>query len=102
MKKIQPVNLTIPADSKYLSLMRTVLKHLLSYYEVHEDLVRKLVLCVDEACANVIKHSYEFKCSEPIEIISSYKLGVKEGEVVRTQDEVIVVIYLLKELKIAL
>lgn len=68
MKKIQPVNLTIPADSKYLSLMRTVLKHLLSYYEVHEDLVRKLVLCVDEACANVIKHSYEFKCTEPIEI----------------------------------
>jgi anti-sigma regulatory factor (Ser/Thr protein kinase) len=41
---------------------------LLSYYEVPEDLVRKLVLCVDEACANIIKHSYEGQCTEPIEM----------------------------------
>lgn len=68
MMKIPPVDITIPADSKYLSLIRSVLKHLLSYYEVPEDLIRKLVLCVDEACANIIKHSYEFKCTEPIEI----------------------------------
>lgn len=64
----QPVNLTVPADSKYLSLIRAVLKHLLSYYEVPEEMVRKLVLCVDEACSNIIKHSYGGQCSEPIEI----------------------------------
>ena len=68
MTTIQPVKLAIPGDSKYLSLIRAVLKHLLSYYEVSEEMVRKLVLCVDEACANIIKHSYEGHCSEPIEI----------------------------------
>jgi len=63
-----PVKLTIPSDSKYLSLTRKVLTHLLSYYEVPEHLVRKLVLCVDEACSNVIKYGYGGECQYPIEI----------------------------------
>ena len=68
MTQTQPVKLTIPSDSKYLSLIRTVLKHLLSYYEVPDDIARKLVLCVDEACSNIIKHSYRGLCTEPIDI----------------------------------
>lgn len=68
MTQIQPVKLSIPSDSKYLSLIRTVLKHLLSYYEVQDDIVRKLVLCVDEACSNIIKHSYRGLCTEPIDL----------------------------------
>ena len=68
MRPTQPVKLTIPSDSKYLSLIRAVLKHLLSYYEVPDDITRKLVLCVDEACSNIIKHSYRGLCTEPIDL----------------------------------
>ena len=68
MTPIQPVKLSIPSDAKYLSLVRTVLKCLLSCYEVPDETVRKLVLCVDEACANIIKHSYRGLCAEPIDL----------------------------------
>ena len=32
-----------------------------------DETARRLILCVDEACANVIKRSYEDHCDEPIE-----------------------------------
>lgn len=64
----QPVKLTIPSDSKYLGLARNVLKSLLSCHEVPDDVARKLVLCVDEACSNIIKYSYEGNCDCPIDL----------------------------------
>lgn len=64
----QPIKLTIPSDARYLSLARKVLHHLLACHEVADDLARKLVLCLDEACSNVIKHSYQGEKQHPIEI----------------------------------
>ncbi len=63
-----PVQLTIPSHSKYLCLVRKVLTHLLSNHEAPEDVARKIVLCVDEACSNIIKHGYGGNCDCPIEI----------------------------------
>ncbi len=63
----QPIKLSIPSDPKYLGLIRKVLQELLDSHDVPEDTARRLILCVDEACANVIKHSYEGSCDEPIE-----------------------------------
>ena len=63
----QPIKLSIPGDPKYLGLIRKVLQELLNSHEVPDDTSRRLILCVDEACANVIKHSYEGPCDEPIE-----------------------------------
>ena len=63
----QPIKLSIPSDPKYLGLIRKVLQELLESHEVPDDTARRLILCVDEACANVIKHSYEGPCDEPIE-----------------------------------
>ncbi|MDP6657539.1 MAG: hypothetical protein QGG38_05715 [Nitrospinaceae bacterium] len=53
----EPIKLTIPSNAKYLSLVRRVLQQLLAYHEIPEELGRKLVLCVDAACSNVIKYS---------------------------------------------
>ncbi len=63
----QPIKLSIPSNPKYLGLIRKVLQELLEYHEVPEETARRLILCVDEACSNVIKHSYEGPCEEPIE-----------------------------------
>jgi anti-sigma regulatory factor (Ser/Thr protein kinase) len=81
MKK--PITLIIPANSKFLSLSRTVLTHLLSYYEVPEAVVRKIVLCVDEACSNIIKYGYGCNCDEPIEI--SYQM-LNDNFIVQIRD----------------
>ena len=63
----QPIKLSIPSNPKYLGLIRKVLQELLQYHEVPDETARRLILCVDEACSNVIKHSYEGSCDEPIE-----------------------------------
>mgnify|MGYP002630798350 FL=1 len=63
----QPIKLSIPSDPKYLGLIRKVLQELLDYHEVPEETAGRLILCVDEACSNVIKHSYGGRCEEPIE-----------------------------------
>ena len=63
----QPIKLLISSHLKYLSLIRKVLQELLDYHEVPEETARRLILCVDEACSNVIKHGYGGPCEEPIE-----------------------------------
>lgn len=64
----RPVKLAIPSDPKYLCLTRSVLQQLLSLHETPEDVARKIVLCVDEACSNIIKYGYGGRCEDPIEI----------------------------------
>ncbi|MFQ5443162.1 MAG: ATP-binding protein [Nitrospinales bacterium] len=63
-----PLQLTIPSHSKYLSLTRNVLLQFLSANQVPDKLARKIVLCVDEACANIIKYSYDRNPEGPIEM----------------------------------
>jgi anti-sigma regulatory factor (Ser/Thr protein kinase) len=65
---VQPVKLTIPSDPKYLCLLRKVLQHLFCSHEVSEELASRLVLCIDEACSNVIKYSYNGRKDQPIDI----------------------------------
>jgi anti-sigma regulatory factor (Ser/Thr protein kinase) len=64
----QQVKLTVPSDPKYLCLIRKVLEHLLVENSVAKETIRRLILCVDEACSNIIKYSYEGECEQPIEI----------------------------------
>ena len=63
----QPIKLSIPSHPKYLGLIRKVLQELLDYHKTPEETERHLILCVDEACSNVIKHGYGGPCEEPIE-----------------------------------
>ena len=39
----------------------------MNYHEVPEETARHLILWMDEACCNVIKHGYGGPCEEPIE-----------------------------------
>ena len=64
----RPIILTIPGNSKYLCVVRGTLRSFLECHRVTESLAGMLVLCVDEACSNIIKYSYEGNCDEPIEL----------------------------------
>ncbi len=75
----ETVKLTIPSDPKYLCLGRKVLHHLLSTHDVPEDMTQRLILCVDEACSNIIKYSYANCPDLPIEI--SFSLDESRFEV---------------------
>ena len=64
----QPVKLTIPSDPEYLCLLRKVLHHLLCTHAVSEETAARLILCIDEACSNIIKYSYNGEKDKPIDI----------------------------------
>jgi anti-sigma regulatory factor (Ser/Thr protein kinase) len=68
-----PVKLTIPSESKYLRLARETLKQYLACQKVADELSCKLVLCVDEACSNIIKYSYEGSPGQPIELCFDFQ-----------------------------
>jgi anti-sigma regulatory factor (Ser/Thr protein kinase) len=57
----------IPTHTKYLGLIPKVSHEPLNYHEVPEETARHLILWMDEACCNVIKHRYGGPCEEPIE-----------------------------------
>jgi len=63
-----PVQISIPSEPKYLCLIRGVLRNFLDCTGIPEEMHSKIILCIDEACSNVIKHSYEGKPDGPIEI----------------------------------
>lgn len=67
----ESVKLTIPSNSKYLCLVRKVLHHLLMDHHIAEETAQRLILCVDEACSNIIKYSYEGCPDQPIAICFS-------------------------------
>lgn len=68
----QLISLIVPSDAKYLSLIRGTLKSFLKCHKVSDIEAGKIVLCVDEACSNVIKYSYEGCKEKPIEIAFDY------------------------------
>lgn len=68
-----PVTLTIPSDPKYLCLVRDALRSFLESREAPEKCACKIVLCVDEACSNIIKYCYEGETDKPIEISFLYE-----------------------------
>lgn len=63
---IGPITLEIPADPAALFLVRGLVKRLSERIEFDPDAVNRLVLAVDEACTNVIRHAYGKTCGERI------------------------------------
>jgi anti-sigma regulatory factor (Ser/Thr protein kinase) len=75
------VKLTIPSDPKYLGLARKVVYHLLAGHDVAREVIPRLVLCVDEACSNIIKYSYHGCPDLPIELQFSLAEGFFEVKI---------------------
>ena len=53
------VSIRIPSDAKHLYLMRRLVQEVSLAHGFPEEEVRRIVLAMDEACSNVIRHAYE-------------------------------------------
>lgn len=64
----EEVVLTIPSDPRMLKIARAGVSHLCTILGFATVKKNSVVLAVDEACANVIKHAYGGQSGHPIEI----------------------------------
>ena len=66
-----PVRLEIRSHPRFLALVRLIGYEVAKMSEFSQDEARDFRLALDEACTNVIKHSYHYDYTKPI-IISFY------------------------------
>ena len=53
------IKITVPSDPKYLSLIRDMTARMGALSGIEGTVIDTLKLAIDEACANVIKHTYK-------------------------------------------
>ena len=60
------LTIQIPSDPKYLSIIRTVTAKMGELSGLEETTIEDVKLAIDEACSNVIKHTYRGDISQTI------------------------------------
>ena len=78
-----PVTLTVPSQPKYLYVVRNALYPLVLDAGFPKKEARKIVLGVDEACSNIIRHAYS---GDPSKTITMTVEDGAERFVVRLRD----------------
>ena len=69
------VTLTVPSQPKYLYIVRSALYPLLLGAGFGKRDARRIVLAVDEACSNIIRHAYEEDPSGTITVTATDAAG---------------------------
>ena len=72
---LNSVTLTVPSQPKYLYIVRSALYPLLLGAGFGKRDARRIVLAVDEACSNIIKHAYEGDPSGTITVTATDAAG---------------------------
>jgi anti-sigma regulatory factor (Ser/Thr protein kinase) len=62
------VRLMVRSDPRFLGSIRSLVRAWLEACEVAENVVDTAVLAIDEACANAIRHAYDGRCDETLEV----------------------------------
>ena len=62
------IKITVPSDPKYLSLIRDMTARMGVLGGIEGPVIDTLKLAIDEACANVIKHTYKGDTGKNIRI----------------------------------
>ncbi len=62
------IELTIPAKPKYLRIIRMTIRYLCKTLNLNSGETNLIILAVDEACSNIIKHAYKGPTEKPIQI----------------------------------
>jgi len=57
-RNVRKEEITIPAQMSYLLQIRQFVEHIGKKYRFSEKVINSFKLVVDEACTNIIKHSY--------------------------------------------
>ena len=69
--KVNALNLKIKSQTEKLSMVREFVSEAAREFGFDDESVNKIALAVDEACTNIIKHSYEFASNKDIDIAIS-------------------------------
>jgi len=72
---LNSVTLTVPSQPKYLYIVRSALYPLLLGAGFGKRDARRIVLAVDEACSNIIRHAYEEDPSGTITVTATDAAG---------------------------
>jgi len=64
----QDFRLIVRSDPRFLGSIRSLVRGWLEACELAGNVVDRVVLAVDEACANAIRHAYEGRCDETLEV----------------------------------
>ena len=73
-----PVILDVPADPPAMFIVRTLVDKISSRIGFDDEETDKLVLAVDEACTNVIRHAYKNSTDKRIVITFTLSMGCFE------------------------
>lgn len=61
-----PIEIRIDSDPKYLGVVRSAVQSAAERWELPSHDCDRLVLAVDEALTNIIRHGYDGRCDQPI------------------------------------
>ena len=62
------IRITVPSDPQCLILLRNLVKGALPIEKFEETAIENIVLAVDEACSNVIEHSYQMDTTRELSL----------------------------------
>ena len=64
----ETVEIKISAEPRLLKIVRLTVHYICELTGFSDDESNNIILAVDEACSNIIKHAYESQSSQPIHI----------------------------------
>ncbi len=66
---VETVRLEVSSDPRLLAVVRGVLQVWLDLFDLAADRRHEVVLAVDEACSNAIRHAYDGRTDESVELV---------------------------------
>ena len=78
---VEEVGLRIASDPRWLRLARLIVEQCCREFGFARSPTREIVMAVDEAVANVMRHAYRGETSRPIRIVCRCARGALEVEV---------------------
>lgn len=67
--KVDTIEITIPAKPQFLKIIRAAVSSICEVRKVCQEDLHNIILAVDEACSNIIKHAYGKPTDKPINAI---------------------------------
>jgi anti-sigma regulatory factor (Ser/Thr protein kinase) len=68
MDRQKDIKLTVRSDPKHLASIRGLVRSWVESWNFSDESAQQVVLAIDEACANAIRHAYGGRCDGSVEL----------------------------------